>query len=747
MALAWLGAAFILGVVLGGWAPLPGIAVVLVATGLAAGAIVFRRRRGSFWLLALAALFLGLARSPAPEGAASPGDLRYYNGRVVTLHGAVTAEPDVRDTGIMYVVAVDKLSVNGRLRPVSGRLELRTLRSQQFDYQDALSLQGRLHEPRNLSGLPYRDILARRGIHSQMSFARVVDLGPSGSGWLGWLVPLRQHLERNIDSWLPEPEAALLIAITLGARSASLGDLAPVLVATGLIHIIAISGIKVALIAGMLYQIVRLARRRVLALLVPLAGLLGYVLLTGATASGERSALMWTMLFIAVYLGRATVALVSLGFVAALMVAVDPSLPWDIGFQLTTVGTLSIVALASPLMRFLGSIPLFEYLPPPLRKALSVTIVLQIALSVTLAAQIGTLPIVILGFHVVSLTGPVANALVLPMLPLLILLGFLVGFLGSLSVVVSPLAAFAYALLNTVIWISSKLASLPLALPASALSPVLVGAYYVALAVVAGLVLRRSNWAPVGRVPGSMREFLLALVLGASAVTVSLTYAQDSPQARLYWLGSGQAMLVRSQGMTVLIDGSSRPFVLLERLEHVLPFTTRTIDLVVVTDPRSRNVIGLQEVLAHYGVSEVLDVGAQYPSGTYASWRAQLRNRHIPTYRLTTGVSAHIGAVQLASIGPDALYPLPQDCIGMLRLSTAGRSVLLAGAASPREQQEALFRPVELRADTLLIGDAGSIFPGFLHAVRPHALVTTKTAYTSDRTRVLADGELFSMDL
>jgi len=564
-----------------------------------------------------------------------------------------------------------------------------------------------------------------------MSFVRVVDLGPTESGWLGWLVPLRQHLEQSVDSWLPEPEAALLIAITLGARSASLGDLAPVLIATGLIHIIAISGIKVALVAGTFYQLARLARRRLLSLLVPLAGLLAYVLLTGATASGERSALMWTMVFIAVYLGRETVALVSLAFVAALMVAVDPSLPWDIGFQLTTVGTLSIVALTTPLTRFLA------YVPPPFREAFSVTV----------AAQIGTLPIVILGFHVVSLTGPVANALVLPLLPILIALGFLVGFLGGLSMIASPLAALAYALLHAVIWLSTELAALPLALPVDSLPPLLVAIYYALLVRVQIVILRRANWAPVGRMPARLREFALALLVGASALTISLTYAHDSPGARLYWLGADQAMLVRSQGMTALIDGSARPFVLLEHLERVLPFTTRTIDLVVVTDPRSRNVIGLQELLAHYGVSEVLDVGAEYPSGTYASWRGQLRDRHIPTYRLRTGVSAAIGAVQLTSIGPAALYPVPQDCIGMLRLSTAGRSVLLAGAASPREQQEALFRPVKLRADTLLIGDAGSIFPSFLRAVSPHIVVTAKTARASNRARVLADDELFSLDL
>src|SRR5437588_9052243 len=127
----------------------------------------------------------------------------------------------------------------------------------------------------------------------------MLDDGPSRRGLLDWIVPLRQRLEQNINAWLPEPEAALLIAIVLGAHSASLGDFAPLLVSTGLIHLIAISGIKVAIVAGILHALMRRVGLPRLALLSALALTWLYVVLTGATASGERSAAMWTLVFIA----------------------------------------------------------------------------------------------------------------------------------------------------------------------------------------------------------------------------------------------------------------------------------------------------------------------------------------------------------------------------------------------------------------------------------------------------------------
>jgi competence protein ComEC len=212
--LAWLAATFIGGLVLGASLTLNSVLTVLLAIAFTLGAFIFRGTRWKLALLLAAAACLGLARSPHAAGAPSPGQLAFYNGKSVSLQGTVSAEPDVRDKGIIYQLSIDSVTYRGRLEKVTGKVELHTPRSQLLEYGDRTSLQGRLVEPKNTAALPYKDILARRGIGSEMSFPRVVDLGPSSTGWMGWIVPLRQHMESGIDQWLPEPEAALLIAIT-----------------------------------------------------------------------------------------------------------------------------------------------------------------------------------------------------------------------------------------------------------------------------------------------------------------------------------------------------------------------------------------------------------------------------------------------------------------------------------------------------------------------------------------------------
>lgn len=731
MILAWLSAAFVLGVALGTVMQLPAAVVVPLAAVLTGVAWTKRDARWRTALLLLGALWLGAARAPHAATQVSPHDLAYYNGSRVQVHGTVDAEPDVRDRGINYVVHVDRVLVGARSIPVAGRVEVHTPRAQQLEYADAVMLTGRLIEPLDSRSVPYRQILAQRGIRSQMRFPRIVDLGPTQPRGLGWLVPIRQRLESGIDRWLPEPEAALLIAITLGARSASLGDLAPILVSTGLIHVIAISGIKVALVAGTLYELTRLARRRLMTLVLPLLGLTVYVLLTGSTASGERSAGMWALVFIAAYLGRGTLALVSLSFVAALMVAVDPNLLWDIGFQLSTVGTFAIVAFAGPVghaVRFVVS---------PVREAFSVTV----------AAQLGTLPIVAVGFHLVSVTGPIANALVLPLLPILIALGFLLGACSGAAALAAPLGALTYGLLHAMIAVATWLSRLPGVIPTQVVSPEFAAGYYCLLAAIALLVLRRVEWAPVAEWTSRSREFSLALIMGASILTASSVRAGEEGGTRLYWLGSGDAILLRSHGMTALIDGSPHPFTLLERLDSVLPYSVRTIDLVVVTDPRPNNVVSLEAVLQHYAVSEVLDVGAQYPSTTYAAWRAELRRRRISVYALRAGVSSQVGDARVEAIGPDGLHSNPQDGAGMLRVSAHGHTALLAGNASEREQTEAVFRPVTLRADALVLGGNGRYAPAFLQAVQPKTVLTRGNVPTGVRSIRLHDGSAFSLQL
>jgi beta-lactamase superfamily II metal-dependent hydrolase len=208
------------------------------------------------------------------------------------------------------------------------------------------------------------------------------------------------------------------------------------------------------------------------------------------------------------------------------------------------------------------------------------------------------------------------------------------------------------------------------------------------------------------------------------------------------WLGEGNAMLLQSGDHSVLIDGSSRPFRLLERLGAELPYDSHGIDAVIVTDPRASNVAGLRAVVQHYHVGEVLDVGVEHPSSTYASWRGDLRALRVPVFALRTGVTMRIGGITIRAVAPDGLRYRAQDSAAMVRVDARANRVMLAGIASEQEQHEAVFQANYLHADVLVAPGSGCD-AAFLRQVSPR-VIFSRSCRGAHTTRPLKSGSVLA---
>ena len=119
---------------------------------------------------------------------------------------------------------------------------------------------------------------------------------------------------------------------------------------TGTAHIIAISGFNISILAGLFVRGFGRFTRRWVAVVLALLSISFYTLLVGAQPSVVRAAIMGAVGLFGPLLGRRQVGANSLAFVAALMCLFDPTLPWDISFQLSFSGTLGLVLFADPLL-------------------------------------------------------------------------------------------------------------------------------------------------------------------------------------------------------------------------------------------------------------------------------------------------------------------------------------------------------------------------------------------------------------
>ncbi|MGH2409941.1 MAG: ComEC/Rec2 family competence protein, partial [Chloroflexota bacterium] len=525
LALAYVCLALMAGL----WGESLGVPIWLPVLGVPAAMWIWHRgnpRLAVLLVICLAALSMGGWRYVATAYHDGPEQVGHYVWHRVQLTGVVDGEGQSAGLGENLPVSVEQLAINGRPVNARGRVLVHYTGSQSLEYGDRITLQGLLEPPYNPPGFDYRAYLAGQGIHAVMSFPSLtLDGHGAGNPIQALAYGLRDALRRAILGMLPHDMAALLIGILLGAPTRSLGTLTAPFIRAGLIHVVAISGLKVALVAGTVSRLGWRLPARVRPF--PALGAVGlYTLVSGATPSGLRAALMWGLAVIALSLGRRSDVWVSLALVAAAMVWWNPLLLHDVGFQLSVTGTAGIVAFTLFFERHL------HVLPPILRESTAVT----------LAAQVATLPLTMAGFGQISLIGPLANGLLLPLLGPIMALGGLTALIAIPLPAVGHLLAYAlYPWLALFSGLTRWLASLPFAAtPPLPLSGWVAGAYY------AGLLILSRRLAPssttqisLGPLSVLMRRPARFLAAGLLAVAIALFVTRPPGQATIWLEGVG----------------------------------------------------------------------------------------------------------------------------------------------------------------------------------------------------------------
>jgi len=293
------------------------------------------------------------------------------------------------------------------------------------------------------------------------------------------LISFRQVLETNIKSSVSEPNSGLLSGIMLGTRSDIEHNLYENLITVGLVHIVALSGFNITIIAESL-RIFFSRHSRALAFYIPTAGIIFFILATALSASVVRAAIMGFILLFGKRLGRKADLLNAILFAAVIMVLLNPRiLLYDIGFQLSFAATLGIVYISPKINHFFG---FFEK---------------EIAeiLAATFAAQLTTWPIISYYFGRLSVVSPLANFLVAPIIPLVMFLGFFVILLGFIWPSIGVFLNFtAWLTLEYTTIVANKLSSLSFSsIELKINSPYFLAGYYLLLFEIIAIIKIKKN--------------------------------------------------------------------------------------------------------------------------------------------------------------------------------------------------------------------------------------------------------------
>ncbi len=400
----------------------------------------------------------------------------------ITLRGRISDEPDRRPLKTRYTVEVSEID----RQEVSGKILVTDYAAwPRHSYGDEVRVSGVLERPGMIEDFAYDRYLSRFGIYAIMPRAQVETIASgSKNSFFAVLYTLKERFERQINRLYPEPHAAFLAGLLTGSRQGIPEHLLEDFQATGLTHIIAISGynitIVLTIIGGFLFFLPLKWR-----FLPSLLAITFFTLFVGGSPSVVRAAIMGALGLLALQTSRQKHSLIAILFTATLMVALNPKLLWyDAGFQLSFLAVLGITYLSPFLEHVLKFVP--------------EGFLVRESLKTTLAAQLAAVPLVTLLFGQFSLVAPLANVAVALLIPFAMLVGFLGVIMSFLSFPLGlAISYLSFGALELIISIAETLADLPYAsLHVSPGNHLWVLGYYVLLVIgvsMSAFFIRRRN--------------------------------------------------------------------------------------------------------------------------------------------------------------------------------------------------------------------------------------------------------------
>lgn len=394
---------------------------------------------------------MGVARYEAAQAAYESNPLvilaRYEKEAV--LIGTISSEPDTKDSHSSLEVSVDTIVSGGKKQAQKGKIIAIVPTFPEYRHGTRVLLSGVLSEPGMIEDFNYRDFLKKENVHATMLRPEInVLLENQTNLFYAFIFRLKESLYSSLKKAVPYPQESLISAMLLGYKHGIPEQISENFSRSGLSHITAISGMHIVIVAGILiYALNAIGANNRAKTLVVVITLSAFVVMVGSPPSAIRASVMASAVLFARTAGRLTNTYALLLFAALAMMVPNPFLArLDVGFQLSFMATFGIVYASQLFGRWLGKLP----------RALG------ILLSVSLAAQVFTMPLLIYYFGYVSIFSAVANIFVVPLLPLVMVLGTATAISGTIMPLLAALFGMPlWFILSYIVWVADFFSAFP----------------------------------------------------------------------------------------------------------------------------------------------------------------------------------------------------------------------------------------------------------------------------------------------
>ena len=431
-----------------GW---PVIVWIAVITGVLGLWWLKKRKDASALVVGLIVVLMGcfavsMARMEWAVTSVPDSVLTLSEGEKITVTGVVITEPEVTSKSKRLTVLLE-----------GERVLVSTDRYATVSYGDEIQFSGTLKKPEAFETefgrtFDYPGYLAVRNIFYTVSFATIeVTAHGQGNPVLATLFASKQRFLDHLKLVIPEPAVGLGAGLLLGVKSSLGEEIEEAFRTTGIIHIVVLSGANIMLIVIFLMYILAFVVSVRIRACIGIGSIILFALMVGFSATVVRASMMAMLIMLALLLGKQYAIMRALFCAGIFMLLFNPLLlVYDIGFQLSFLATLGLVAIA----------PQFEHWMERVSSAFN----LKEYFLATLSTQLAILPLLLYQIGQFSVVAIFVNMAVLPMVPIAMLATFITGILGFISPAgASVVAVLATGTLNYIIIIATTVAALPFA--------------------------------------------------------------------------------------------------------------------------------------------------------------------------------------------------------------------------------------------------------------------------------------------
>ena len=390
---------------------------------------------GVRFLLMIFCLFLGMLRFSFFENNITEDQLHNHYGEVLNLQGKVIlSEQKPQSERLILETDLGRTLVIKKIYP-------------QYKYGDVLAVHGELVEPENYGNFDVKKYLAKDRVYSQMLFPEIQKMHESNNVFI-LLLSIKDQFEQSLKNILPEPHASLADGMLLGNEGVLDENLKEAFQKTSTIHILVLSGYNITVVGTFIMAGLSFLLPPAGAWAGSILGILAFTLMTGAEPAAIRAAIMAIIGLLALRAGRLRFTMLALFWAAFFMLLWNPMyLRFDRSFQLSFLAALGLILFAGFFQRVLSFLPKF--------------LGLRESAASSFAAQIFVFPLLISWGNQISFLSPLANILIVGVVPIIMFFSFFGALFGFVSTIFGQaVASVAYVIISYQIFIAEFLAGL-----------------------------------------------------------------------------------------------------------------------------------------------------------------------------------------------------------------------------------------------------------------------------------------------